>query len=256
MSMNNSWLIRLTGRNDHALRLFCFHYAGGNANIFRSWYKNLPQQIEVLPVELPGHGTRLREGLFNDLPSLVEEIGKAIVTSLDKPFAFFGHSMGALISFELARFLRRHRLRLPEHLFVSAHIAPHLQGKHEPIHNLPDDEFIRELRSLNGTSDEVLRNRELMALLQPVLRADFKVCETYQFRKQPPLNIPITAFGGMEDNDVTETELKAWQEHTTSDFKLQMLPGDHFFIHSQQAEILKIVSQEILRSQTLGVRSP
>ncbi|NIA31394.1 MAG: alpha/beta fold hydrolase [Actinobacteria bacterium] len=250
--MNNSWLIHLTGRSDYALRLFCFHYAGGNANIFRLWYKGLPEQIQVVPVELPGHGTRLRESLIDRLSFLVEEAGKAIAGYLDKPFAFFGHSMGALISFELVRFLRRHQLRQPMHLFVSAHSAPHLPGTHDPIHALPEDEFVRELRSLNGTSDEVLRNRELMALLQPVMRADFKVCETYQFRPQPPLDIPITAFGGTDDKDVTESTLRSWEEHTLSEFKLRMLPGDHFFIHTRQAELLQYLSMELSVLLTKG----
>lgn len=153
------------------LRLFCFPYAGGAASIFRNWSHYLPAFIKVCPVELPRRGNRSKENLFNNLLPLVKILAKDILPHLDKPFAFFGHSMGALISFELAHFLQRENCFSPIHIFVSGRRAPHISDTDPPIHKLPESEFIRELRRLNGTPSSVLQNSELMKLMLPVVRA-------------------------------------------------------------------------------------
>jgi medium-chain acyl-[acyl-carrier-protein] hydrolase len=227
------------------LRLFCFPYAGGSSQIYRNWGKALPPSVAVCPAHLPGRERRLSEKPFTRAQALVEAIAEAILPSLDKPFAFFGHSMGALISFELTRYLRRHNRPQPTHIFISGSRAPQLRDNDSPTYNLPDAEFAEELRRLNGTPSEVLEHPELMELMTPLLRADFEVCQTYHYTQERAFDCPITAFGGLNDEGVNGEMLKGWEEQTTGRFRLWMLPGDHFFVNSAQERILKILSQEL-----------
>ncbi|MEM7759326.1 MAG: thioesterase II family protein [Cyanobacteria bacterium P01_A01_bin.40] len=242
---SKSWTICPKPNARAKLRLFCFHYAGGGAASFRNWSDNLPSSVEVHFVELPGRGFRLTERAFQSLDPLVIAIADALHHNLDKPFAFFGHSMGGLICFELARLLRKKYSLNPIHLFVSAHRAPQLPDPDPPIYNLPEPEFLEELRDLEGTPQEVLENAELMQLLLPTLRADFTVVDTYNYTAEAPLDCPITAFGGLQDREVSYEELKAWQEQTTAAFSLHMLPGNHFFIHSARSLLLKHICQDL-----------
>ncbi|NJM21572.1 MAG: thioesterase [Richelia sp. SM1_7_0] len=228
-----------------SLRLFCFPYAGGSSLIFRTWAASLPKNIEICPVELPGRGTQMKSPPLMRMEALVNAIAPILVPYLDKPFAFFGHSMGGLLSFELARHLRKEYGKQPVHLFVSASRAPHVPSPKPPIHALPETEFLQEFRRLNGTPASVLENTELMQLLIPILRADFAVLETYVYTQELPLECPITAFGGLEDQEVTLQELEGWRSQTQSSFKLQMFSGDHFFIHSAQSLLLKNLSQHL-----------
>jgi medium-chain acyl-[acyl-carrier-protein] hydrolase len=155
--------------------------------------------------------------------------------------------MGSLISFELARFLRRHNLPQPQRLFISAKRGPSTPRRdaNEDLHALPDREFLAGIKKLGGTPDEVLQNEELMELFLPMLRADFTLLETYQYVPEPPLACPISAYCGTEDKEVSKEEMVSWQEQTISTFKLLMLPGNHFFIHSQQDLLLKHISQDL-----------
>lgn len=230
-----------------SLRLFCFPYAGGSSLIFRPWFNSLPKTVEICPIELPGRGIQMKLTPLSRLEPLLQALASALLPYLDKPFAFFGHSMGALVSFELARLLRREYDISPIHLFISGHRAPQIPDPDPPIHHLPEPEFIEELRRLNGTPKAVLENAELMQLLIPILRADFAVLETYVYRPEPTLNIPITAFGGLEDSEVSSDELQAWQEQTNGVFSRQMFSGDHFFVHSAQSLLLQSLSQELER---------
>jgi surfactin synthase thioesterase subunit len=229
------------------LRLFCFPYAGGSSVLFRTWGSAFHPSIAVCPAHLPGRERRLTENPYTSLQSLVEAAAEAITPYLDLPFAFFGHSMGALISFELARHLRRLHKPLPRHLFLSGRSAPQLGIHDEVTYNLPANEFAQELRRLNGTPREVLEHQELMELMIPLLRADFEICQTYRDTQEPPLNCAITAFGGLDDPDATEELIAAWREQTTSSFRLCMMPGDHFFVHSAQHQILRVLSEELLK---------
>jgi len=249
----NKWFAYFRPNPAARLRLFCFPYAGGSAAIFRTWPNNLPAMIEVRPVELPGRGARLKEPPFTHFPSLVQATAEALVTVLDQPFAFFGHSMGALIGFELIRYFRKNQIKTPVHLFVSGHTAPHILSKHRPIHNLPENEFIEELRQLNGTPEAVLQNQELMQLLIPILRADFAINETYRCQNDAPLACPMTVFGGCQDRDVTQDTLEAWREHTTGAFSLHLFEGDHFFLQRNEKEILQTIVNDL--RPYLGVRS-
>lgn len=196
-------------------------------------------------MQLPGRGMRWNEPSYKRLVPLAQAIGEAIVPHLDRPFAFFGHSMGATVSFELTRYLRRWHKIEPVHLFVSGRPGPQIP---EPItYNLPDSEFIQELILLNGTPKEVLGQPEVLKLTLPVVRADFEALQTYQYTEGPPLDCPITAFGGEEDKEVGRGYLEAWRELTSSRFKLYMLPGDYFFLHSHEERLLSILSGEIGR---------
>jgi medium-chain acyl-[acyl-carrier-protein] hydrolase len=242
----NSWVICPKPNPNAKIRLFCFPYAGGSSNIFRRWSDNLPGTVEVCAIELPGRGMQIKLSPFNRLEPLVEELASVLKSNLDRPFAFFGHSMGGLISFELACLLRKQYDLIPNHLFVSGRRAPQIADQKPPIHALPEAKFIEELRRLNGTPQALLENDELMQLFLPILRADFAVLETYVYTQKPPLDCPITAFGGLQDQEVSCENIQAWQEQTSASFSLHMLPGDHFFLHSSQSLLLETISRKIL----------
>jgi medium-chain acyl-[acyl-carrier-protein] hydrolase len=184
---------------------------------------------------------------FAQLSPLVEALAQALAPLLDKPFAFFGHSLGALISFELARQFRRQYGVHPVRLFVSAGRAPHIPHRGPPIHTLAEKEFLAELRRLNGTPSEILDHEELMEIMLPLLRADFALYENYVYSTEPPLNCPISAFGGIQDHRVNESDLEAWRAQTTASFSLRMFPGDHFFL--KQPLLLRVLSQELEQSR-------
>ena len=239
----DSWISFRKAGPEARLRLFCFPYAGAGALIFRAWSDGLPADIEVCPVQLPGRGTRLMERPFTQLSPLVEALAQALVPLLDRPFAFFGHSLGALVSFELARRVRRQYGVQPVRLFVSASRAPQIPHRGPSIHTLPEKDFLAELSRLNGTPSELLGHEELMEIMLPLLRADFAVYETYVYSTEPPLNCPISAFGGLQDHRVKDSDLEAWRAQTSESFSLRMLPGDHFFL--KQPLLLQVLSQEL-----------
>jgi medium-chain acyl-[acyl-carrier-protein] hydrolase len=241
------WVVRLRPRPRARLRLFCFPYAGGGASIYRAWAGELPQEIEVCAVQLPGRETRLHEQPFDRLPALVEALAQALEQCLIPPFAFFGHSMGALISFELARRLRTLSRPGPAHLFVSGRIAPQSPRRRPPIHALPEPEFVEQVQRLNGTPDAVLQHKDLRELVLPLLRADFAINETYGYSSEPPLACPISAFGGLEDDRATQEELAAWQIQTCGTWALRMFPGDHFFLRSAHEALLQALSHDVRR---------
>ena len=243
----NNWFLCFKPNPSASVRLFCFPYAGGMATLFRSWAQTLPNYIEVYAAQPPGRGGRISEPAFTHLGPMVESVGAAIKPHLDKPFAFFGHSMGALISFDLAHLLRAEGEPEPVHLFVSGRGAPHLRQPENHTFLLPDAEFIDEIRRLNGTPPEVLEHAELMELMLPLLRADFSVSQTYEYTPRAPLSCPMTVFAGLADA-ATREQLEAWGELTTSDFSLRMFPGDHFFLHAAQLDILRIISQKLAPS--------
>jgi medium-chain acyl-[acyl-carrier-protein] hydrolase len=225
--------------------LFCFPYAGGTAQIYRPWASSLPSTVEVYLINLPGRGMRLHERTFTQMSPMVQEIANVLLPVLDKPFAFFGHSMGALISFELAHHLRSENGLSPAQLFVSGRRAPQIPDTDPPTHELPDAEFIEELRRLNGTPKEVLEHPELMQIMLPVLRSDFAICQTYAYEPRPILDCPITAYGGLLDEDVSREQLEAWGKQTSALFKMRLLPGDHFFIHTAQSLLLEALTHEL-----------
>jgi medium-chain acyl-[acyl-carrier-protein] hydrolase len=230
------------------LRLFCFPYAGGNAMIYRSWPMGLPPTVEICAVQLPGHGSRLGEPAFDRLVPLVQALAPQLYPYLDKPYAFFGHSMGAIISFELARLLRKEHRQGPARLFVSGHREPRIKDAGPTTFDLPMAEFIERLRRLNGTPKEVLEHPELINLMTPVLRADFAISETYEYIDEKPLECDLTAFGGVGDIEVTRKHLEAWRLQTSANFNLRMFPGDHFFLNTARPSLLQALSLDLERA--------
>ena len=230
--------------------MFCFPYAGGGTLTFRHWSKALPTGVEVYLVQLPGRETLVCEPPLTRLSEIVQAIVPELSPYLDKPFAFFGHSMGAFISFEIASLLRQRYQMQPAHLIVSGCRAPQIPRTKPPIYNLPDERFLEELRRLNGTPEEVLQNPEIMQLMKPILRADFEVSETYTYGPTDPLDCPITAFGGLQDPEAKPKDVKAWCERTSAAFSLQMFPGDHFFLHASQPLLLRTIAHQLQRLET------
>lgn len=176
---------------------------------------------------------------------MVETLAPILLPYLDLPFALFGHSLGGLISFELARLLRRDYGKAPVHLFVAGCAAPQLSDSQPPIHNLPEPEFVAELRRLKGTPEGVLRQPELMRMLLPCLRADFEMGATYQYAAGEPLACPISAFGGLADPEISRADLEGWREHMTATFVARMLPGEHFFLLDTRAQLLQMITLDL-----------
>jgi medium-chain acyl-[acyl-carrier-protein] hydrolase len=218
--------------------MICFPYAGGHAGIFKSWAAELEPLVDVYGIQLPGRGHGRKEPPAEHVPELVADLGAALAPSLDKPFVLFGHSLGALLAFEVARWLQRHRRLVPRHLFVSGRRAPQIAWSEPPKWNLSDYEFIQHVSGLNGTPPEILENPELLHLVLPTLRADFKLNDTYEYTPSPPLTCPLTAFGGVDDEESDDERLQGWRSHTVARFSTQLFPGNHFFIHSCERELL------------------
>lgn len=237
------WFQRTHAAGQVELRMFCFPYAGGTAAVYRTWADCLPRTVQVIPVELPGRGHRLKEAPFLSVPPLIDVLAEAIQPLIDTPFVFFGHSMGAVIAFELARRLSHDREIEPQALFVSGRQGPPVPDTEPPTYLLPRDQFIEELGRLEGTPKEVLEHAELMELMIPLLRADFQLIQTYEYVSGIPLRCPIIAYGGLEDRDVSREDLLPWKEMTSSTFALHMLPGDHFFLRSSQTLLLRLLAQ-------------
>lgn len=240
------WLKVFEPRPEASLRLFCFPYAGGGASVYRLWPRGLPAGVEVVGVQPPGRESRWRDEPFRHVAPMADEALRGLEANLDRPFAFFGHSMGAILAFEVARRLAVRGGSTPRHLIVSGRPAPTVPESHPPIHDLPREEFIEQIRRYSGTPEEVLRNDELMSLLEPLLRADFSVSESYEHSPDGPrLSLPLTALGGTDDQDVPVADLDAWSEQTSGPFRKHVVEGGHFFVNEQRDETLAIVARTL-----------
>jgi acyl transferase domain-containing protein/surfactin synthase thioesterase subunit/acyl carrier protein len=244
----SSWLIQSTSAPDTHLRLFCFHYLGGGASAFRKWSAGLPNEVEVCCLQLPGRENRILEPAYKEFDPLVAAIVEALYPYLDRPFAFYGHSMGALISFEVARHLRRKYDRAPVHLFAAAYYAPHLPS---PFQAMMDEQWtearwLEYLPHLLNAPQSLLENTELMQALLPTVRADAEVLGSYRYVPDEPLPCPIWALGGLQDNAVQENGLQAWAEHTQGGFQLQLFPGQHLFLENDRDLLLDMLSRQLL----------
>ena len=254
MASHDAWIACRTARPRARVRLFCFPYAGGGASLFRTWSADFPPEIEVCPVQLPGREGRISEPLFERLSPLVAAVDAGLRLLMDKPFAFFGHSMGALIAFELARTLRRRGAPAPVHLFASGCLPPHIPDR-RPFHHLSDADLIKGLIELGGMSEDMLQHKELLEFMVPILRADSAVTETNVYTEEAPLRCPITALGGIDDDLVTLEDMAAWRQHTSGAFVEERLPGSHFFLQSARAEVIGVVARRLLATLP-GARLP
>lgn len=240
------WFPFRSTRAEARLRLFCLPYAGGSAGVFRGWERELPAAVELWPVQPPGRERRLREPPFVRLDALVSALVEVLTPHLDRPFALLGHSLGGLVAFELTRRLRALRAPLPVHLLVSGSRAPHFPLPWStPYHTLGDAELAERLRNLGGTPPEILEHEELMQLILPIVRADFEVLETYRFEPGEPLEVPLSAFGGRQDDGVPATTVEGWRAYTRGRWRWQLFDGGHFFLHERRGELLREVSRDL-----------
>jgi len=242
-SPNDQWLRNLSRRHATSANLFCFPHAGGSAAAFRSWAAELPLGLQVWAVQLPGRANRFRQSPVDRMPALIDAVAEAMLPLLDRPFACFGHSMGAVLAFEVAQRLVAMGHPAPAHLVVSARRPPHVHDGIADLHPLPDDEFVAEIVArYGGIPPELLSDREMLALLLPSLRADVTAIETFRPPRRPPLGCPITALGGARDRLTPRAHLEAWRSETTGVFRARVFPGDHFYLDSHRSELLADLS--------------
>jgi medium-chain acyl-[acyl-carrier-protein] hydrolase len=227
--MNGRWLAPVSRRPHAAFGLVCFPYGGGSAAGFHGWGAWLPASFDAYAVQLPGRANRLREPPRRSLPGLVEELADVLAPALKRPTILFGHSMGALLAFEVARVLRRRGDPEPRALLLSGCRAAHVPARTR-WRELDDEDFVAVLATLGGTPAEVLENRELVELALPALRADLELAETYRHEPEPPLEVPIAAFAGTDDELATPEDVRGWCRHTEAGFSLDVFVGGHFFL--------------------------
>lgn len=246
-SPSSNWLQRLHPARPTLARLVCFPYAGGGASAFRTWGALFPASIELLAVQLPGREQRFKEAPLTAVADIIAQVVHAWQPFGDRPFAFFGHSMGAMLAFESAHRLAQLGRPGPLHLFVSGCRAPQQMARDEPIHHLPDEAFTHAvIERYQGIPAVIQANAELLALLLPTLRADMTVCETYQYRPQGKLACPITALGGRRDSVVLSEDLTLWETHTQRTFQQFTFDGDHFFFQDAQRPIAHLITQTLM----------
>ena len=222
------------------LRLFWFPHAGGGAGWLagtRVQAFRLPHAT-ICPVRLPGREARIAEAPFERMEPLVAALANAIQPYLAQPFAFFGHSMGAAVAFELARLLRRRSQPLPKLLVASGARAPQFRRNYTPPPAPGDEQFLAELQRLQGIPDELIDDPALMRAILPALRADAALYRKYAYTEDAPLDCAIRPYGGAEDRNVGREHLEAWAEQTTASFEVRLFPGGHFYMQSSQAEFL------------------
>ena len=242
-----AWFVRPGLQHRADLRLFCFSHAGGAASAYHTWGAKL-DEVDVWAVQLPGREGRISEPLISDLRELRQSLAEAMAPRLDCPYAFFGHSMGAVVAYETARELQARGAPMPVELYVSGRPSPNRPLNTSPLHPLPDDEFIKELgRRFGGLPAAILAEPDLMAMFLPILRSDLTMLETHEFIAHPPLNVPISAYSGLEDHQISEDDLLGWRHLTTSSFRARRFPGGHFFLHEQRKNFLEFFTAELIR---------
>lgn len=245
------WLQWPMVRRDAALRLFCFHPAGVGAAVYRQWGLGLPSTVEVAAVQLPGRADRLKEPPVADIPSLVDALVSNLAPHFEGRFAFFGHSMGAVLAHELAHALRDRGLPLPCHLILSGRRAPTAPNPFPPLSHLPDGVFVTEInRRYGGIAPEILQHQDVLDLLLPCLRADIAALEGFVLPLRPPLDIPIAAFGGDNDSQTPVKALEPWRLETTAGFDVRVFPGGHFYMDPLREKVLAEVQAILLPYMT------
>lgn len=242
------WFLYGEPNSAASVRLFCFPYAGGGSSIYRPWWQCSDEQMDVVPVQLPGRENRIRDRPEPDLLRLVAQVADVLSEHTTQPYALFGHSMGSLIAYELAHQLAQPPVRL----LVSGSPAPQLLPVTASTGPKSRDEVVAELRRLNGTPSAVLDDEQMLAMLLPRLRADWQATDGYRYRERSPLNVPISAFGGTSDPDVSIKDLLGWQAMTECHVRTRLLPGDHFFIEKHVRVVHDLVRADLAGS-TLAV---
>lgn len=241
---SKTWFPYWKPKPEAQLRLFCFPFAGGTASNFQRWADFGPS-IEAIAVQYPGREMRLPEPPFRSVRALVNALGPEMLPLLDRPFVLFGYSLGALIAFEMANWLRSEGAPAPQGLMVAA-ASPPGRRKSRNMYLLPDKAFIQELRDYGGSPTQVLAHQELMEMLLPMLRADFEMVETYALGEVRPLSIPIAVWGGTEDRGPAPQQLEGWRDFTSQGFTSQLISGGHFFMLSAGAELREAMEKTLM----------
>jgi len=237
----NPWVYEFIFSPDNETTLICFPYAGGNTHGFASWEKVLPQGWNLLSIQYPGRLSLMGLPPEKKVNSLVQKIYENVRPYLEnKKIIFFGHSLGALVSFELSKLMERKGHDPITALFVSACVSPDLVGKEEGIHHLSDDDFLKIISKYGGTPNELLRDKELMNFFVPVLKSDFCMYETYEDKHDESVQCPLIAIGSHQDTYAPVKEMRNWKNYTSHDHKLIPVQGDHFYIHDQHSNFAEL----------------
>lgn len=234
-----------SGSRSKNVHLVCFPCAGAGRSAFAGLNAALGPDIEVVSVELPGHGSRLDEEPLDSLSDIVKHLIPELLAYGNEPWIFFGHSMGCLVAYEVAHQLRSLGATGPLGILAAARAAPNLKDPGRDVHNLSQDNLVEELRRYDGTPPEVVESYELMQLLLPTLRADFKACETYQCPPRPPLEVPMVAYAGIDDPQTNIPTILAWQKHTRADFRFRLFEGGHFFVEASNESFVTALRQDV-----------
>ncbi|MDP9845614.1 thioesterase II family protein [Streptosporangium lutulentum] len=236
-----------------AFRLFCLPYAGAGAGVFHPWPSALAPGVEVVGIQLPGRENRIVEPAEIDLSELATAVADAAAAD-NRPYALYGHSLGARLAFEVVRLLRRADAPLPVRMYVGAARAPHLSGSamFDGLSLLSDDELVARVVAGGGVPEAVADEPELLELLLPALRADFTWLDDYVYQPEPPLPVAITAFAGTLDRAVSVEQVAAWEQHTTAGFVLHRIDGDHFFLQDRLTDLTALLTADLMTAG--GVR--
>lgn len=241
-SMASRWFHRPLPRPEARLRLVCVPYAGAGAAVFNTWADRLPDDVELIAVRLPGRETRFRERQFSEWEPLAEEFAHAIDSQVRSPFIALGHSMGAMLAYEA---VTRAGGRLPERVILSGCRAPGTQPTSPRIHDLPFQQFNKGLERLAATPPEILADERVMALLEPMLRADIRLAETWPHQEPRALPVPVTTFCGTDDQIAPPHAVAEWRAFARHGFTSHAIPGGHFFIHDNQTEFFRRLRDEL-----------
>ena len=244
----NSWITCPKKQPNAKIRLFCLPFAGGGASLYRPWSTALAPEIEVCPIQLPGRENRYSEKSITDAYEMAGAITAQMLPFIDRPYAIFGPSMGALLSFEITRLLQSQKRRPPEILFLSAHRAAHLPRKRDPLHALPDSQFIESLKQYGGFPEEILNNQDFIDFVLPTMRSDMTLCDLYAFKPiESPIVTPLEMYAGEDDREAGPNEMTAWSEHSSGESNLTTFKGGHFFLRTHSQELLENISSRIGR---------
>jgi medium-chain acyl-[acyl-carrier-protein] hydrolase len=239
-------LIRPFPRSAPRLRLFCFAHAGGGGSAYSRWSHELPDDVEVCGVQLPGRETRLRESPVTDPPELIDQLTTDLTPWLDRDFAFFGHSLGALLAFEVTRALRRRGAALPRLFFGSGYQSPMTPNGAGRYRGLSDDEMLAQIAArYGGIPSVVASDPDLRRHYIPVLRADFALLAAYQYAPEAPLDLPLFLYNGVSDARVTAQGLQGWRSLTTGPYQERWFPGGHFYLQENRTAVLQRLSQDL-----------
>ena len=250
---SGQWIVFPQPRPEAGSRLICFPYAGGGASAFKDWAEVLPEDVELCIVQMPGREERLRETLLTDMTAITDVLSKELSAYTDKPFAFLGHSMGAIIAYEVACRLRAMGAAPMRHLFLSSRAAPQLQDNSESLRFLDNEAFIERLHGLYGAvPDSIRQSVELQKVFLPILRADVTLLETYEPEEVEPLECAVTVFGGVDDPAITSAMLAGWQERTSAGFAQHEFPGGHFYIHAERDAVVALIVERLLDPALAG----